>query len=45
MLHDVPMPVFREVLKKQFMKNAHITDIRIIDRKVAETYFVSNFSI
>jgi len=35
----VPLPVFRDVLKKQFLKNAHINDIRIIDKKVAEAYF------
>ncbi|CAK5090830.1 unnamed protein product [Meloidogyne enterolobii] len=33
-LQDIPLPVFREVLKKEFMKNAHIQDVRIIDRKV-----------
>jgi len=37
-LVDIPLPVFREVLKKQFIKNAHINDLRIIDRKVAECY-------
>nr|CAD2138885.1 unnamed protein product [Meloidogyne enterolobii]CAD2183800.1 unnamed protein product [Meloidogyne enterolobii] len=35
-LQDIPLPVFREVLKKEFMKNAHIQDVRIIDRKVEE---------
>ncbi|ETN68697.1 complex 1 protein, partial [Necator americanus] len=33
-MHDMPMGVFRSVLKQQFMKNAHITDLRIIDRLV-----------
>ncbi|KAK6747284.1 hypothetical protein RB195_000474 [Necator americanus] len=36
-MHDMPMGVFRSVLKQQFMKNAHITDLRIIDRLVGET--------
>lgn len=40
-LQDIPLPVFREILKKQFTKNAHINDIRIIDRKVAECYKVT----
>uniref|UniRef100_A0A914HDK4 Uncharacterized protein n=1 Tax=Globodera rostochiensis TaxID=31243 RepID=A0A914HDK4_GLORO len=35
-LWDIPIPVFREVLKNQFTKNAHITDVRIVDRKVDE---------
>uniref|UniRef100_A0A183CGL8 Exonuclease domain-containing protein n=1 Tax=Globodera pallida TaxID=36090 RepID=A0A183CGL8_GLOPA len=35
-LWDIPIPVFREVLKNQFTKNAHITDARIVDRKVDE---------
>ena len=33
-LTDIPLPVFREVLKGQFLKNAHLQDVRIIDRKV-----------
>ncbi|KAI6236188.1 Complex 1 LYR protein and Methyltransferase type 11 domain containing protein [Aphelenchoides besseyi] len=37
-LIDIPLPVFRNVLKNEFTKNAHHTDIRIIDRKVAECY-------
>ncbi|RCN35135.1 putative 3-demethylubiquinone-9 3-O-methyltransferase [Ancylostoma caninum] len=36
-MHDMPLGVFRSVLKQQFMKNAHITDLRIIDRLVGET--------
>jgi len=36
--YDIPLPLFRDSLKKQFLKNAHINDIRIIDRKVAECY-------
>ncbi|KJH47037.1 complex 1 protein [Dictyocaulus viviparus] len=36
-MHDMPLGVFRSVLKQQFMKNAHITDVRIIDRLVSET--------
>uniref|UniRef100_A0A914RI89 NADH dehydrogenase [ubiquinone] 1 alpha subcomplex subunit 6 n=1 Tax=Parascaris equorum TaxID=6256 RepID=A0A914RI89_PAREQ len=35
-LHDMPLPVFRAVLKKQFTNNAHLNDVRVIDRKVAE---------
>uniref|UniRef100_A0A0K0F110 Complex I-B14 n=1 Tax=Strongyloides venezuelensis TaxID=75913 RepID=A0A0K0F110_STRVS len=35
-LVDTPLSVFREVLKNQFLKNKHIQDIRVIDRKVAE---------
>uniref|UniRef100_A0A915MD64 Complex 1 LYR protein domain-containing protein n=1 Tax=Meloidogyne javanica TaxID=6303 RepID=A0A915MD64_MELJA len=34
--YNIPLPVFREVLKKEFMKNAHIQDVRIIDRQVEE---------
>lgn len=37
---DYPLPVFREVLKNQFVKNAHVNDLRIIDRKVEETWKV-----
>ncbi|KAI6198300.1 Complex 1 LYR protein and Methyltransferase type 11 domain containing protein [Aphelenchoides fujianensis] len=37
-LQDLPLPVFRNVLKREFTKNAHITDVRIIDRKVGECY-------
>uniref|UniRef100_A0A1I7YYQ9 NADH dehydrogenase [ubiquinone] 1 alpha subcomplex subunit 6 n=1 Tax=Steinernema glaseri TaxID=37863 RepID=A0A1I7YYQ9_9BILA len=37
-MHDMPLPVFRAVLKKQFTKNAHLSDLRVIDRKVAETH-------
>jgi hypothetical protein len=33
---DIPMPVFREILKKQFTKHAHISDLRVIDRQVEE---------
>ncbi|VDM62595.1 unnamed protein product [Angiostrongylus costaricensis] len=36
-MQDMPLGVFRSVLKKQFVKNAHVTDVRIIDRLVAET--------
>uniref|UniRef100_A0A7I4YKE4 NADH dehydrogenase [ubiquinone] 1 alpha subcomplex subunit 6 n=1 Tax=Haemonchus contortus TaxID=6289 RepID=A0A7I4YKE4_HAECO len=36
-LHDMPLGVLRSSLKQQFMKNAHIDDIRIVDRLVAET--------
>lgn len=35
-LHDMPLPVFRAALKKKFTDNAHLNDIRVIDRKVAE---------
>ncbi|KAF7635564.1 hypothetical protein Mgra_00004951 [Meloidogyne graminicola] len=35
-LQDIPLPVFREVMKNQFMKNAHLQDVRVIDRKVEE---------
>ncbi|CAD5221027.1 unnamed protein product [Bursaphelenchus okinawaensis] len=37
-LTDYPLPVFREIIKKQFLKNAHVKDLRIIDRKVGEGY-------
>ncbi|KAI6187408.1 hypothetical protein M3Y98_00240000 [Aphelenchoides besseyi] len=37
-LVDIPLPVFRNVLKNEFTKNAHHSDLRIIDRKVAECY-------
>lgn len=40
-LHDMPLPVFRAVLKKQFTNNAHLNDVRVIDRKVAECKQVS----
>lgn len=33
---DMPLSVFRAALKKQFTNNAHLTDFRIIDRKIAE---------
>lgn len=33
---DMPLPVFRMLIKKEFMKNAHIKDIRVIDRMVEE---------
>ncbi|VDM65292.1 unnamed protein product [Strongylus vulgaris] len=36
-MHDMPLGVFRSVLKQQFVKNAHITDFRVIDRLVEET--------
>lgn len=36
-MQDMPLGVFRSVLKQQFVKNAHVTDVRIIDRLVAET--------
>uniref|UniRef100_A0A0N5D2Z1 Ubiquinone biosynthesis O-methyltransferase, mitochondrial n=1 Tax=Thelazia callipaeda TaxID=103827 RepID=A0A0N5D2Z1_THECL len=36
LLHDIPLPVFRSALKKQFSDNSHLTDIRVIDRKIAE---------
>ncbi|CEF69833.1 NADH dehydrogenase [ubiquinone] 1 alpha subcomplex subunit 6 [Strongyloides ratti] len=35
-LQEMPLSVFREILKKQFLKNKNIQDVRIIDRKVAE---------
>ncbi|KAH7730966.1 NUO-3 protein [Aphelenchoides avenae] len=34
----MPLPVFRELLKTQFTKQGHLTDLRVIDRKVHETY-------
>ncbi|TMS38987.1 hypothetical protein L596_005595 [Steinernema carpocapsae] len=40
-MQDMPLPVFRAVLKKQFTKNANLTDLRVIDRKVAETHQMS----
>ncbi|KAM3725179.1 NADH dehydrogenase [ubiquinone] 1 alpha subcomplex subunit [Dirofilaria immitis] len=33
---DMPLSVFRAALKKQYTSNAHLTDFRIIDRKIAE---------
>ncbi len=33
-LNDRPLPDFRFTLKKEFLKNAHLTDIRAIDRLV-----------
>ncbi|CAI4222104.1 unnamed protein product [Auanema sp. JU1783] len=36
-LHDMPLGVFRAVLKQQFTKNSHISDIRVVDRLVGET--------
>lgn len=35
-LLDMPLPVFRAALKKQFTNNAALSDFRTIDRKVAE---------
>ncbi|CAJ0582573.1 unnamed protein product, partial [Mesorhabditis spiculigera] len=35
---DMPLPVFRAVLKQQFVKNAHIQDVRIVDRLVGEAH-------
>ncbi|CAJ0959407.1 unnamed protein product, partial [Mesorhabditis belari] len=37
-MNDMPLPVFRAVIKQQFTKSAHVQDIRIIDRLVAETH-------
>jgi NADH dehydrogenase (ubiquinone) 1 alpha subcomplex subunit 6 len=37
-MKDMPLPVFRDVLKKQFVKNAHLTDVRVIDRIVEEAH-------
>uniref|UniRef100_A0A1I7XRW3 NADH dehydrogenase [ubiquinone] 1 alpha subcomplex subunit 6 n=1 Tax=Heterorhabditis bacteriophora TaxID=37862 RepID=A0A1I7XRW3_HETBA len=36
-LSDMPLGVFRAVLKQQFLKNSHLTDVRVIDRLVGET--------
>ncbi|EFO92616.1 hypothetical protein GCK72_012869 [Caenorhabditis remanei] len=36
-LHDMPLGVFRAVIKKQFTKNGHLTDVRVVDRLVGET--------
>ncbi|VDN20236.1 unnamed protein product [Gongylonema pulchrum] len=33
---DMPLSVFRAALKKQFTINSHLSDLRIIDRKIAE---------
>lgn len=41
---DIPLPVFRELLKKQFLKHKDIQDIRIIDRKVRETKEASSLT-
>lgn len=35
-LNDMPLSVFRAALKKQFTNNSHLTDFRVIDRKIAE---------
>uniref|UniRef100_A0A8R1TTB0 Ubiquinone biosynthesis O-methyltransferase, mitochondrial n=1 Tax=Onchocerca volvulus TaxID=6282 RepID=A0A8R1TTB0_ONCVO len=35
-LEDMPLSVFRAALKKQYTDNAHLTDFRVIDRKIAE---------
>ncbi|KAK6056313.1 complex 1 protein [Cooperia oncophora] len=43
-MQDMPLGVFRSVLKQQFIKNSHIEDIRIIDRLVGETRQVSDYS-
>ena len=37
-MKDMPLPVFRAVIKKQFDKKAHLTDARVIDREVEEVY-------
>lgn len=37
-MQDMPLGVFRAVLKQQFTANAAIKDIRVIDRKVGETH-------
>lgn len=37
-LHDMPLGVFRAVIKKQFTKNGHLTDVRVVDRMVGETH-------
>jgi len=37
-LTDMALPVFRHVIKAEFMRYAHLTDVRLIDRKVVETY-------
>ncbi|KAK5968523.1 hypothetical protein GCK32_001091 [Trichostrongylus colubriformis] len=42
-MQDMPLGVFRSVLKQQFIKNAHIDDIRIIDRLVYETRQASEY--
>lgn len=39
-LHDMPLGVFRAVIKKQFTKNGHLTDVRVVDRLVGETHQV-----
>lgn len=36
-MNDMPLGVFRAVIKQQFMKNAHLEDVRVIDRLVGET--------
>uniref|UniRef100_A0A915EC18 Uncharacterized protein n=1 Tax=Ditylenchus dipsaci TaxID=166011 RepID=A0A915EC18_9BILA len=36
-MQDIPLPLFRELLKNEFLKNKHIQDVRVIDRKVEET--------
>ncbi len=34
---EIPLPAFRLILKQQFMKNANVKDVRVIDRLVYET--------
>lgn len=36
-MRDIPLPTFRLAIKNEFVKNAHLTDIRVIDRLVMET--------
>ncbi|VDM16597.1 unnamed protein product [Wuchereria bancrofti] len=40
---DIPLSVFRAALKKQYINNAHLTDFRVIDRKIAECRQVKHF--
>uniref|UniRef100_A0A914X873 NADH dehydrogenase [ubiquinone] 1 alpha subcomplex subunit 6 n=1 Tax=Plectus sambesii TaxID=2011161 RepID=A0A914X873_9BILA len=35
-LRDIPLPQFRLAIKNQFMKNAHLTDTRVVDRLVEQ---------
>ncbi|KAI1716594.1 NADH dehydrogenase [ubiquinone] 1 alpha subcomplex subunit 6 [Ditylenchus destructor] len=35
-LHDIPLPLLREMFKNEYVKHKHLQDIRVIDRKVEE---------
>jgi NADH dehydrogenase (ubiquinone) 1 alpha subcomplex subunit 6 len=37
-LQDMTLPAFRAVIKREFLKNGHITDTHVIDRHVYEVH-------